>query len=110
MFQRQFLRLLFCLFPDVICDGVNQLLFLLQRAVQLIDGLQDKLSVNFSNALLQVCLPLFGFRKMYNELDLKRPPILCFAISIYEGKFVQYAWDFPHIRMGCMQKQPGFSG
>ena len=95
VFPWRFLRLLFCLFPNVICDGVNQLLFLLQRAVQSINGLQNKLGVDFSNALLQFCLPLFGFWKMYNELDLKRPPILCFVFQFMNGSVSNMRGTFP---------------
>ena len=67
-------------FPDRVGHGVDELLFLLQGAVQRLDVLQNELGVDLGDPLLDLLHVLFGFRIMYDDLDAELPPFLCFIL------------------------------
>ena len=71
-----FILILLCLLLNRVYHGVDQLLLLLQGAVQLFDILQNKLCMDLGYSLLNFFLIFFGFRKMYDDLDAELPPIL----------------------------------
>ena len=74
------LLILLCLLLNGIHHGIDQLLLLLQGAVQLFDILQNKLCMDLSDSLLNFFLIFFGFRKMYDDLDAELPPILFLSL------------------------------
>ena len=71
---------LLCLFLDRIGHSVDELLFLLQGAVQRFDILQNELGVDLGDPLLDLLHILFGFRIMYDDLDAELPPFLRFIL------------------------------
>ena len=67
-------------FPDRSGHGVDELLLLLQGAVQRFDILQNELCVDLGDPLLDLIQIFFGFRIMYDDLDAELPPFLCFIL------------------------------
>ncbi len=72
--------ILLTLLLNGIYHSIDQLLFLLQRAVQLFHILQNKLGMDLGNPFMNLFLVPFGFRKMYDDLDAELPPILCLIL------------------------------